>query len=174
MSIELPNFEAEYEKAKQYLSFFEDVIAEKEEVDSISKLIEHTKAEFSRHQSGHLEATFDHEKKEKIWKESQRAHESSQNNWNLRGVRADDILFRAGEYEVFGDHKGLKNQIESARENVRLLEERLAVGEHAAAAQKARKAVEDWATAMECEGRKIQRLEQHWKVLRKQYDEVVE
>jgi hypothetical protein len=90
-----------------------------------------------------------------MWRDLRAAHDKNQQEWHLRAIKADHVLFTVENY--FGPRysRGLDSQIEVAKENLRLLEERRQVDQAQAAVDKIRQGPKDWQARIDHQDEKI-------------------
>jgi hypothetical protein len=118
------DFEAEYENAKHNLKFYDEAMPKKEDLERAVQALESAKSEKSMLQEHKRQAEDVLEEKRQNWKELRTAHSKNQEEWKLRAVKGDEVLFKFDNHLEFRYYAGLGDQIEVAKENLSLLEER--------------------------------------------------
>ncbi|KAN0115387.1 hypothetical protein V8E51_004931 [Hyaloscypha variabilis] len=169
-TVNLPDFEAEYEKVKQNLSFFEDAIAKKKELDGITKSIEKHKKQLEEVNAKLEAACLDFSKKNTEYTAHLPAFRFREIEWEDRDVDPDDVLYIRN---LSGHAQKLRDRIRLARANLAMLEESLLVEEQRVAIEAIRKQVVDLERISCGEGQLLEKLEMEEKTLRPVYEKAV-
>ena len=173
-TVNLPNFEVECEKAKQHLSFFEDAIAKKKELDDVTKSIE----EHDRALKDLLEeknrADSEREAKTKQFELSVSPFKEKESKWHAQKPSLKDILYLpiCGESQVEAIPR-IRGQIKLAKENLALLEVHLETKEKSALLQASHHAIEVLEEGIATEKKVGETLKEDEKRLAKDFNDAV-
>ena len=168
------DFEAQYENAKHSLKFFDDAIARKKELERALHTLESAKSEKSKLQEHKQQAEAVLEEKRQKWNELCAAHDKNQQEWYLRGIKGEDVLFRVDNHFKPRCQRGLESQIDVAKENLRLLEERRQVDQDHAAIDRVYQVAEDWQARIAHQEEKIKGCEDEVLKIKKALDDALE
>jgi len=170
------DFEAQYEDAKHSLKFFDEAILKKKDLERALHALESAKSEKSKLQEHKEQAEAVPEEKRQKWRELYTAHDKKQQEWRLRGVKAEDVVFRADNYFDPRCQRGnlTESQIGFAKENLRLLEERQQVDNANAALDGVCKVADDWQARIIHQDEKIESCEEEILEMKKTLDDAVE
>ncbi|KAE9378763.1 hypothetical protein N431DRAFT_326021 [Stipitochalara longipes BDJ] len=170
-----PDFEAEYEKAKQNLSFFEDAITKKKELDTITESIEEHDRELKELLEEQNKIRTQLELKNRDFNEKVSAFNEKQMEWEERDVTPEDALFLpCFSLQNLSCHvQEQKYRIKLAKANLAMLEESVQIYEEGLASQ----AINDKSNCLDEESGKkrqvINSLKEREATLRKAYNEAV-
>lgn len=115
-----PNFDEEYEKAKQNLTFFEGVAKQKQELGVVTRSFEDRKAEMKRLQAEGQDIAERLLAKEEKLSSLNEDHDKKQQQWLDRDIRMSNLIFKP--ILIARDVASLQKQIALAAENLQLLQ----------------------------------------------------
>lgn len=168
------DFEPEYENAKHNLKFFDEAIPNKNDLERAVDALECAKSEISKLQEYKRLAEAVLEEKRQDWKELRTANDTNQQEWQRRALKADEVLFRVDNDFVLRYHRDIESQIEVAKENLRLLEERQQVEQAELAIDEVRQGPETWQARIDHQEQKIKKCEEEVLKIKKGLNGAVE
>jgi chromosome segregation ATPase len=168
------DFEAQYEDAKHSLKFFDEAIPKKKDLERAVDALESAKSEKAKLQEHKQQAKAVLEEKRQNWRELRAAHDKNQQEWRRRSIKVDDVLFKVDNHFVLRYRRGIESQIEFAKENLRLLEERRQVDQAHAAVNKVRQTHKDLQARSYHQDEKIKGCEDEVLKVKKALDDALE